>query len=232
MRAIAEGNGFVCDRSDASVPCAPMADTGSLRLGVLGSGRGSNLVAIADAIGRGDLPAKITAAISDVEDAAFLQHAEQLGIPGQFIHPGKYRTKLDEDAEKAYVGALQSAHVDLVVLAGFMRILKGEFLRAFEGRVINIHPSLLPSFPGLEAWKQALEYGVKHTGATVHFVDQGIDSGAIIAQETLPVQDEDTPESLLERIHSAEHRILPAAIAAVASGKVELKGRRTVRRLS
>ena len=209
-----------------------MAKTGSLRLGVLGSGRGSNLVAIADAIGRGDLPAKITAAISDVEDAAFLQQAEQLGIPGQFIHPGKYRTKLDENAEQAYIAALQSAHVDLVVLAGFMRILKGEFLRAFEGRVINIHPSLLPSFPGLEAWKQALEYGVKHTGATVHFVDQGIDSGAIIAQETLPVQDEDTPESLLERIHSAEHRILPAAIAAVASGKVELKGRRTVRRLS
>ena len=209
-----------------------MAYTGSLRLGVLGSGRGSNLVAIADAIGRGDLPAKITAAISDVEDAAFLQHAEQLGIPGQFIHPGKYRTKLDEDAEQAYIAALQSSNVDLVVLAGFMRILKGEFLRAFEGRVINIHPSLLPSFPGLEAWKQALDYGVKHTGATVHFVDQGIDSGAIIAQETLPVQDEDTPESLLERIHSAEHRILPASIAAIASGKVELKGRRTVRRIS
>lgn len=209
-----------------------MADTGSLRLGVLGSGRGSNLVAIADAISRGDLPAKITAVISDVEDAAFLQHAEQLGIPVQFIHPGKYRTKLDEDAEQAYIAALQSASVDLVVLAGFMRILKGEFLRAFEGRVINIHPSLLPSFPGLEAWKQALDYGVKHTGATVHFVDQGIDSGAIIIQETLPVQDEDTPESLLERIHSAEHRILPAAIAAIASGKVELKGRRTVRRIS
>jgi len=209
-----------------------MADTGSLRLGVLGSGRGSNLVAIADAIGRGDLPAKITVAISDVEDAAFLQHAEQLGIPGQFIDPGKYRTKLDEDAEQAYIAALQSSNVDLVVLAGFMRILKGDFLRAFEGRVINIHPSLLPSFPGLEAWKQALDYGVKHTGATVHFVDQGIDSGAIIAQETLPVQDEDTPESLLERIHSAEHRILPASIAAIASGKVELKGRRTVRRIS
>ena len=209
-----------------------MGDTGSLRLGVLGSGRGSNLVAIADAIGRGDLPAKITAAISDVEDAAFLQHAEELGIPGQFIHPGKYRTKLDEDAEQAYIAALQSSNVDLVVLAGFMRILKGDFLRAFEGRVINIHPSLLPSFPGLEAWKQALDYGVKHTGATVHFVDQGIDSGAIIAQETLPVQDEDTPESLLERIHSAEHRILPASIAAIASGKVELKGRRTVRRIS
>ena len=209
-----------------------MANTGSFRLGVLGSGRGSNLVAIADAIGRGDLPAKITAAISDVEDAAFLQHAEKLGIPSQFIHPGKYRTKLDEDAEQAYIAALQSSHVDLVVLAGFMRILKGEFLRAFEGRVINIHPSLLPSFPGLEAWKQALDYGVKHTGATVHFVDQGIDSGAIIAQETLPVQDEDTPESLLERIHSAEHRILPASIAAIASGKVELKGRRTVRRIS
>ena len=209
-----------------------MMNAGTFRLGVLGSGRGSNFAAIAEAIKCGEVPAEVVTVISDVENAGILQHAKQLGIPGQFIDPGKYRTKLDEDAEQAYIAALQSSHVDLVVLAGFMRILKGEFLRAFEGRVINIHPSLLPSFPGLEAWKQALDYGVKHTGATVHFVDQGIDSGAIIAQETLPVQDEDTPESLLERIHSAEHRILPASIAAIASGKVELKGRRTVRRIS
>ena len=225
-----EGNGFVCGALDASLPWVPMADSDSFRLGVLGSGRGSNLAAIADAISRGDIPAEITAVISDVQDAPFLQHAERLGIPSQFIDPGKYRTKLDDDAEQAYIAALQLARVDLVVLAGFMRILKGEFLRVFEGRVINIHPSLLPSFPGLEAWKQALDYGVKYTGATVHFVDQGIDSGAIIAQETLPVRDEDSPESLLERIHSAEHRILPGAIAAIARGEVELQGRRTVRR--
>ena len=209
-----------------------MINAGTFRLGVLGSGRGSNFAAIAEAIKCGEVPAEVVTVISDVENAGILQHAKQLGIPGQFIDPGKYRTKLDEGAEQAYITALQSAQVDLVVLAGFMRILKGDFLRSFEGRVINIHPSLLPSFPGLEAWKQALDYGVKHTGATVHFVDQGIDSGAIIAQETVPVLDEDTPETLLERTHAAEHRIYPASIAAIARGEVKLKGRRTARRVS
>ena len=209
-----------------------MMNAGTFRLGVLGSGRGSNFAAIAEAIKCGEVPAEVVTVISDVENAGILQHAKQLGIPGQFIDPGKYRTKLDEGAEQAYITALQSAQVDLVVLAGFMRILKGDFLRSFEGRVINIHPSLLPSFPGLEAWKQALDYGVKHTGATVHFIDQGIDSGSIIAQETVPVLDEDTPETLLGRIHGAEHRIYPASIAAIARGEVKLKGRRTVRRVS
>ena len=209
-----------------------MMNAGTFRLGVLGSGRGSNFAAIAETIKCGEVPAEVVTVISDVENAGILQHAKQLGIPGQFIDPGKYRTKLDEGAEQAYITALQSAQVDLVVLAGFMRILKGDFLRSFEGRVINIHPSLLPSFPGLEAWKQALDYGVKHTGATVHFVDQGIDSGAIIAQETVPVLDDDTPGTLLERIHGAEHRIYPAAIAAIARGEVKLKGRRTVRHVS
>ena len=209
-----------------------MMNAGTFRLGVLGSGRGSNFAAIAEAIKCGEVPAEVVTVISDVENAGILQHAKQLGIPGQFIDPGKYRTKLDEGAEQAYITALQSAQVDLVVLAGFMRILKGDFLRSFEGRVINIHPSLLPSFPGLEAWKQALDYGVKHTGATVHFIDQGIDSGAIITQETVPVLDEDTPETLLGRIHGAEHRIYPASIAAIARGEVKLKGRRTVRRVS
>ena len=211
---------------------APMTAAGSFRLGVLGSGRGSNFVAITEAINRGDVPAEVAVVISDVENSGILKHAKQLEIPGQFIDPGKYRTKLDEGAEQAYITALQSAQVDLVVLAGFMRILKGDFLRSFEGRVINIHPSLLPSFPGLEAWKQALDYGVKHTGATVHFVDQGIDSGAIIAQETVTVLDEDTPVTLLKRIQCAEHRIYPASIAAIARGEVEIKGRRTVRRVS
>ena len=209
-----------------------MINAGTFRLGVLGSGRGSNFAAIAEAIKCGEVPAEVVTVISDVENAGILQYAKQLGIPGQFIDPGKYRTKLDEGAEQAYITALQSAQVDLVVLAGFMRILKGDFLRSFEGRVINIHPSLLPSFPGLEAWKQALDYGVKHTGATVHFIDQGIDSGAIITQETVPVLDEDTPETLLGRIHDAEHRIYPASIAAIARGEVKLKGRRTVRRVS
>ena len=209
-----------------------MINAGTFRLGVLGSGRGSNFAAIAEAIKCGEVPAEVVTVISDVENAGILQYAKQLGIPGQFIDPGKYRTKLDEGAEQAYITALQSAQVDLVVLAGFMRILKGDFLQSFEVRVINIHPSLLPSFPGLEAWRQALDYGVKQTGATVHFVDQGIDSGAIIAQETVPVLDEDTPETLLGRIHGAEHRIYPASIAAIARGEVKLKGRRTVRRVS
>ena len=208
----------------------PMADAAPFRLGVLGSGRGSNFVAIAEAINAGQVPATVATVISDVEGAGILEHANQLGITNHFIAPGPYRTKLDDEAEQAYIQALQQAEVDLIVLAGFMRILKGEFLKAFEGRVINIHPSLLPSFPGLAAWQQALDYGVKYTGATVHFVDQGIDSGAIVAQETVPVEDADSAETLLERIHGAEHRIYPAAIAAIARGEVELQGRRTLKR--
>ena len=158
-----------------------------------------------------------------------MRHANRMGIETRFIDPGNYRTKLDEEAEKTYVNALQEAGVNLVVMAGFMRILKGEFLKCFTGKVVNIHPSLLPSFPGLEAWQQALDYGVKHTGATVHFVEQGIDSGAIIAQETVPILDNDTSEKLLDRIHKAEYRIYPKAIADIARGDIMLKGRRTHR---
>ncbi len=120
--------------------------------------------------------------------------------------------------------------VDLVVLAGFMRILKGDFLRAFAQRVVNIHPALLPSFPGLEAWRQALDYGVKFTGCTVHYVDQGVDTGPIIAQQTVPVRDGDTPATLHERIQEAERELYPAALAAVLRGEVLAQGRRTVRR--
>ncbi len=145
-----------------------MAIEKKLQLGVLGSGKGSNLVAIAEAGAQPDCPFEIAVVLSDIADAGILEHARQRGLRAQFIAPGKFRTKLDDDAERAYIGALREVAADLVVLAGFMRILKGEFLRAFEGRVVNIHPSLLPSFPGLEAWKQALDYGVKVTGCTVH----------------------------------------------------------------
>ena len=145
-----------------------MSQSIPLRLGVLGSGKGSNFVALADAIASGSVPAKVVLVASDVDDAGILRHAAERGIPGRYLAPGQFRTKLDEAAETAYIAALREAEVDLVVLAGFMRILKGEFLRAFEGRVVNIHPSLLPSFPGLAAWKQALDYGVKVTGCTVH----------------------------------------------------------------
>ena len=165
------------------------------RIGVLGSGKGSNFVALADACSAGNLPGQIALVISDVAEAGILERARERNIPARFIAPGKFRTKLEEETERAYVDALRQAQVDLVALAGFMRVLKGDFLRAFEGRIVNIHPSLLPSFPGLEAWKQALEYGVRVTGCTVHFVDAGVDSGPIIGQQTVPVLDDDTPET-------------------------------------
>lgn len=200
------------------------------RLGVIGSGKGSNFVAIADAIAAGKVPAEVSIVLSDVENSGILDHARQRNLPARFIAPGKYRTKLEEDAERAYVAALREARVDLIVLAGFMRVLKGDFLRAFEGRIVNIHPSLLPSFPGLEAWKQALDYGVKATGCTVHFVDAGVDSGAIIGQETVPVLDDDTPATLHARIHAAEHELYPKCVAAIARGEIAVQGRRVIRK--
>jgi len=200
------------------------------QLGVIGSGKGSNFVAIADACASGQIPAEIALVLSDVPDAGILARARDRGIHADHIPPGKFRTKLDEEAERAYIAALQKAGVQLVVLAGFMRILTGEFLRAFPMRVVNIHPALLPSFPGLESWKQALDYGVKVTGCTVHFVDQGVDTGPIIGQQTVPVLDNDTPESLHERIHRAEHDLYPAAIAALARGEISFQGRRVVHR--
>ena len=196
---------------------------------MLGSGLGSNFDSIAQGCAAGAIPAEIALVLSDVEDSGILRSAKALGVPIRYIAPGKFRTKLDESAETDYIAALQEEEVDLVVLAGFMRILKGEFLKTYEGRVVNIHPSLLPSFPGLEAWKQALDHGVKVTGCTVHFVDQGVDMGAIIAQETVRVRDGDTPESLRERILEAEHRTYPAAIASIAHGEAEFRGRRTIR---
>jgi phosphoribosylglycinamide formyltransferase-1 len=198
------------------------------RLGVLGSGMGSNFAAIADAIDAGQVPAEIGVVLSDVESSGILERAHQRSLPAGFVFPGKFRTKLDEDAEKSLVAQLEAAEVDLVVLAGFMRVLKGDFLRAFEGRIVNIHPSLLPCFPGLQAWKQALDYGVKVTGCTVHFVDAGIDSGAIIAQEPVPVLDHDTPETLHRRIYKAEHTLYPRCIAALARGEITVHGRQVV----
>ncbi len=195
---------------------------------MLGSGKGSNFVALADAVAAGKIPAQIAIVLSDVESAGILAHARERKIPAQFIPPGKFRTKLDEDAERAFVVALQNTKVDLIVLAGFMRVLKGDFLRAFEGRIVNVHPSLLPSFPGLEAWKQALDHGVKVTGCTVHFVDAGVDSGAIIGQQTVPVLDNDTAESLHARIHAAEHELYPRCVAALARKEISVAGRRVI----
>ena len=199
------------------------------RIGVLGSGKGSNFVAIADACRAGTVPAEVVLVLSDVAEAGILERARERDIPGRFAPPGKFRTKLDEETERAYIEALRGTEVDLVALAGFMRVLKGGFLNAFAGRIINIHPSLLPSFPGLEAWKQALAHGVKVTGCTVHFVDAGVDAGPIIGQQTVPVLDDDTPETLHQRIQVAEHALYPQCVAAIARGEVTVRGRCVIR---
>jgi phosphoribosylglycinamide formyltransferase-1 len=198
------------------------------RIGVLGSGKGSNFIAIADACTAGKIPGEVALVLSDIESAGILEHARSRNIAAKFIPPGKFRTKLEEEAERAYVEALRAAQVDLIALAGFMRVLKGDFLRAFEGRIVNIHPSLLPSFPGLAAWKQALDHGVKVTGCTVHFVDAGVDSGAIVGQQTVPVLDHDTSETLHQRIQQAEHELYPKCVATIARGEVIVQGRRVI----
>jgi phosphoribosylglycinamide formyltransferase-1 len=197
----------------------------TFRLGVLGSGQGSNFVALAGAIAAGAVPAEIAVVLSDVAGAGILGHARARGLPAVFVTPGPFRTRLGDDAERMAVAVLRDAGVDLVVLAGFMRVLKAEFLNAFAGRVVNIHPSLLPAFPGLAAWQQALAYGAKVTGCTVHFVDAGVDSGPIIGQHTVPVLAGDTAETLHQRIHAAEHALYPACVAALARGAVTVHGR-------
>ena len=195
---------------------------------MLGSGKGSNFVAIADACAAGTVAAEVALVVSDVAEAGILARARERSIPARFLPPGKFRTKLDEEAERNYIAALRAADVDLVVLAGFMRVLKDSFLQAFAGRIVNIHPSLLPSFPGLAAWEQALAHGVRVTGCTVHFVDVGVDSGPIIGQQTVLVLDDDTTETLHQRIHAAEHALYPRCVAALARGEVTIRGRRVV----
>lgn len=186
------------------------------------------MVAIAEACASGQVSAEIAVVVSDVAGAGILERARERGLPARFVNPGKFRTKLDDEAERAYIDVLKMADVDLVVLAGFMRILKGEFLKAFPQKVVNIHPSLLPAFPGLEAWKQALDYGVKFTGCTVHFVDQGVDTGPIIGQQTVPVLTGDTVSSLHARIQEAERELYPRTLEALARGSVSVQGRQTI----
>lgn len=192
------------------------------KIAVLGSGKGSNFVSLAKACEDGTLSAEIVLVSSDVEDAGILERAREFGLPARFIDPGKFRTKLDETAETAYVNALHESGAEWVALAGFMRILKGDFLRAFEQKVINIHPSLLPAFPGLEAWKQAHEYGVRVTGCTVHLVDHGIDTGPILAQGVVPVLEEDTPETLHQRIQEEERVLYPRTLAHLFDGEIRI----------
>ena len=183
-----------------------------LILGVLGSGKGSNYRSIQEAIDRGELDAEVRIVISDVETAGILDIARERGIRTAFVPPGKYKTRLDPEAEAKVVSLLREADVDYVVLAGYMRLVKQSMLDAWPRRIINIHPALLPKFPGLESWKQALAAGETKTGCTVHYVDAGIDTGEIIAQSEVPILPGDTAETLHARIQVAEHRLYPDVI--------------------
>jgi len=184
-----------------------------LGLGILGSGKGSNCRAILEQISAGKLLAEVRLVVSDVFDAGILDIAREFRVPNIYLPAGNFRTRLEPKVEMELVRLLQEAEVELVVLAGFMRVLKEPMLAAFPRRIINIHPSLLPKFPGIEAWKQALEAGEKITGCSVHYVDAGIDSGEIIAQRKVAVVPGETPESLHERIQIAERALYPEVIA-------------------
>jgi phosphoribosylglycinamide formyltransferase 1 len=184
-----------------------------LALGILGSGKGSNCQAILERIRAGTLPADARFVVSDVFEAGILEIARKFGIANAYLPPGPFRTRLTPESESTLVQMLRGAGVELVVLAGFMRILKAPMLEAFPRRILNIHPSLLPKFPGLEAWKQALVAGEKMTGCTVHYVDAGVDSGDIIAQREVPILPDDTPDSLHGRIQIAEREIYPEVIS-------------------
>ncbi len=187
-----------------------------LRLGVLGSGKGSNFKAIMEQIIDGRLNAETRIVLSDVENSGILSLARDYQIPGLFVCPGRFKTRLEPEIEEDVVRLLRDADAELIVLAGYMRVVKAPLLDAFPQRIINIHPSLLPKYPGLEAWKRALEAGETVTGCTVHYVNAAIDAGEILGQETVPIDPGDTPESLHARIQVVEHRLLPAVIASIA----------------
>jgi len=197
-----------------------------LRIGVLASGRGSNLQAIIDAIEVGKLAACLAVVISDRPDAQALERARKHGTEGVFVDPKAHADR--EAFDRAVLAVLAEHRVELVCLAGFMRILTPMFVRAYAGRIMNIHPALLPTFPGLHAQRQALEHGVKVSGATVHFVDEGVDTGPIILQAAVPVHEDDTEETLAARILAEEHRIYPEAIQLFAEGRLEVRGRRVL----
>lgn len=198
----------------------------TLVLGVLASGRGSNFQAILDAIAAGRLDAKVAIVVSDREDSLALERARAAGLRTQFVNPKTFPTREAHDASIA--GFLRGAGVEVVVLAGYMRILTRELLSAFPDRVINVHPSLLPAFPGMHAQRQAVDYGVKLAGCTVHFVTENVDDGAIILQAAVPVQDDDTEASLADRILAEEHRLLPAALQLYAEGRLSVAKRRVL----
>ena len=191
-----------------------------LKIAVLGSGKGSNFRAILNAAMAGQLKIHPVLAISDNADAGLLNLAENLGVTTKVIHEPKFRTRLSEEIETDLVEAIRASGAELIVLAGWMRMVKTQMLEAFPRRIINIHPSLLPAFPGLEAWRQALDARVEKTGCTVHFVDGGMDTGEIIAQNEVPVLPGDTAETLHARIQDAEHRLYPEVIARFARREI------------
>ena len=192
-----------------------------MKLGILGSGKGSNFKSIQEAALRHELDAETRIVISDVDGAGILDLARGYGIRAEYVPPGRFRTKLEPEIEQQVVNLLKGAGVELVVLAGNMRMVKQPMLDAFPGKIINIHPSLLPKFPGVESWKQALAAGETETGCTVHFIDAGMDTGEIIAQSRVPILPGDTPETLHARIQGAEHQLYPQVIRSLA-GRLKL----------
>jgi len=195
-----------------------------INIGVLASGRGTNLQAIIEAVKEGKIEGRISIVISDNRDAFALKRAKQNNIETEYINFKSFKNR--EDYDKEIMECLKEKDIDLVVLAGYMRILSPYFIRTYKNRIINIHPALLPSFPGLHAQRQAVEYGVKISGCTVHFVDEGIDSGPVILQKAVEVKDNDTEESLAERILKEEHQIYPRAIQLFCQGRLIIKGRK------
>jgi phosphoribosylglycinamide formyltransferase-1 len=201
-----------------------------LRVGVLASGRGSNLQAIIDAIEAGGLDARIVVVLSNKKDAVALERARKHGLPDVFLDPKPFAGQPDsrEAYDRAVLDVLRKHDVELVLLAGYMKIVTSVLVKAYENRMMNIHPALLPSFPGLDAQKQALDHGVKVSGCTVHFVTEGVDEGPIIIQAAVPVQEGDTPETLAARILVEEHKIYPKAVQLYAEGRLKVDGRRVV----
>ncbi|HUN55550.1 MAG TPA: phosphoribosylglycinamide formyltransferase [Smithella sp.] len=199
-----------------------MADL--LKLGVLISGSGTNLQSIIDHIENGSLKAAIKIVISNNPDAYGLKRAAKHSIPCVVLKHSDFKSK--EDFDSALIKTLKDHGVDLVILAGFMRIISPALLTAYAHKIMNIHPALLPSFPGLHGQKQAVDYGVKFSGCTVHFVDEGVDTGPVIIQSVVPVLDDDTEETLAARILKEEHKIYPRAIQLFADGKIDIKGRK------
>ncbi|MFT3868520.1 MAG: phosphoribosylglycinamide formyltransferase [Nibricoccus sp.] len=191
-----------------------------MKIVILGSGRGSNAEAILRAQAAGELGnAKVTQIFADRREAGILAHGKKFGVPAAFLDPGPFKTKFDDAGETRYIDGITALRPDLVVLAGFMRILKPRFIDAFAGKIINLHPSLLPSFPGLDGIGQAWRRGVKITGCTVHYVTAEVDGGPIIDQTAIRIEETDTLESLEAKVHAAEHALLPAVIARLSGSK-------------